>query len=55
MLRDDGRIAINVANTGRNPYTALNWHIGGRMMALGYQPRGEVVWDKGASAGASTA
>ena len=55
VLRDDGRIAVNIANTGRNPYIALNWLIGRRMMRMGYQPRGEVIWDKGASAGASTA
>lgn len=39
LLLDDGRIAVNVANTGRNPYTTLDWHIGERMMALGYRPR----------------
>ena len=55
VLQDGGRLAVNVANTGRNPYAPLNWHIGARLMALGYKPRGEVIWDKGASAGASTA
>lgn len=55
MLRPGGRLAVNIANTGRNPYTLLNWHIGARLMALGYQPRGEVIGDKQANAGASTA
>ncbi len=50
-----GRIAINVANTFRKPYLPLNAHITRQMLDLGFLMRGEIIWDKGASAGVSTA
>jgi modification methylase len=55
VLCRGGRIAINVANTWRKPYLPLNAFIAKQMIDLGFQMRGEIIWDKGASAGVSTA
>ncbi len=55
VLCRGGRIAINVANTWRKPYLPLNAFIARQMIDLGFQMRGEIIWDKGASAGISTA
>jgi site-specific DNA-methyltransferase (adenine-specific) len=50
-----GRACINVANLGRRPYIPLHSYIIGDMLKIGYLMRGEVIWDKAASAGVSTA
>jgi len=50
-----GRACVNVANLGRRPYIPLHTHIIAEMLEIGYWMRGEIIWDKGASAGASTA
>jgi site-specific DNA-methyltransferase (adenine-specific) len=55
VLVRGGRIAINVANTWRQPYIPLNAYIARQMVELGFLMRGEVIWEKGASAGISTA
>ncbi|MBI4789442.1 MAG: site-specific DNA-methyltransferase [Chloroflexi bacterium] len=55
VLCRGGRIAVNVANTWRKPYLPLNAYIARQMIDLGFQMRGEIIWDKGASAGISTA
>ncbi|MDE3088015.1 MAG: site-specific DNA-methyltransferase [Chloroflexota bacterium] len=55
VLVRGGRIAVNVANTWRKPYIPLNGYIARQLIALGLQMRGEIIWDKGASAGISTA
>ena len=55
VLCAGGRIAINVANTYRQPYLPLHSHIIGQMQTLGLHMRGEIIWDKGASVGVSTA
>lgn len=55
VLKNGGRIAINVANTGRKPYIPLSSYINIMMIELGFQCRGEIIWDKGASVGASCA
>jgi len=54
-LCEGGRIAINVANTNRTPYIPLNAIISSQMTSLGLLMRGEIIWDKGASVGVSTA
>ena len=54
-LTPGGRACINIANLGRKPYIPLHSHIIRDMHALGFQMRGEIIWDKGASAAASTA
>lgn len=55
VLSNGGRIAINVADTGRQPYLPLHVHITKQMLDLGFQMRGVVYWDKGPSVGVSTA
>lgn len=55
VLAPGGRACINIANLGRKPYIPLHAFIIRDMLALGFQMRGEIIWDKGASAAASTA
>jgi site-specific DNA-methyltransferase (adenine-specific) len=49
-----GRVIINIANTGRNPYIPLTTYYTNIMEHLGFLHRGVIVWDKGASAGKKT-
>ena len=55
VLVDGGRACINVANLGRRPYIPLHSYIIEDMLAIGFQMRGEIIWNKSASAGVSTA
>jgi site-specific DNA-methyltransferase (adenine-specific) len=55
VLVNGGRVAINVANVGRKPYLPLNCYISRIMQGIGFQMRGEIIWNKSASAGTSTA
>ena len=55
VLVPGGRACINVANLGRKPYIPLHAFILRDMLELGFLMRGEIIWDKGASASASTA
>lgn len=55
VLVPGGRMCINIANLGRKPYIPLHLHIARQVLDLGLQMRGEIIWDKGASAAASTA
>ena len=55
VLVSGGRACINVANLGRKPYIPLHSYIIHDMLDLGFQMRGEIIWDKGASASPSTA
>ena len=50
-----GRACVNVANLGRRPYIPLHSYIIGEMLDAGYLMRGEIIWNKAASAGSSTA
>lgn len=50
-----GRACINVANLGRKPYLPLASFVNRIMNELGFLMRGEIIWNKGSSAGASTA
>ena len=50
-----GRACINVANLGRKPYLPLHSFIIEDMQKLGFFMRGEIIWDKGSSAGTSMA
>lgn len=54
VLAPGGRACINVANVGRKPYIPLHSYIIEDMLAIGFQMRGEIIWDK-ASYGGSTA
>ena len=55
VLVPGGRACINVANLGRKPYIPLHAHIMEAMGNIGYLMRGEIIWNKGSSAGSSTA
>jgi DNA modification methylase len=55
VLVPGGRACVNVANLGRRPYIPLNAWIANSMLQLGYLMRGEVIWNKAASASPSTA
>lgn len=55
VLVTGGRVAINVANIGRKPYIPLHVHIINIMNKLGFLMRGEIIWNKSASAGTSFA
>ena len=55
VLVPGGRVCINVANLGRKPYIPLSHLIAADMNDIGYLMRGEIIWNKGASAGSSCA
>lgn len=55
VLVPGGRACVNVANLGRSPYIPLHTIIINLMLSQGYLMRGEIIWDKGTSAGISTA
>jgi len=55
VLAPGGRMVVNVANLGRKPYIPLSSHVNLMMNQIGFLMRGEVIWDKSASAGSSCA
>lgn len=55
VLVPGGRACINVANVGRRPYLPLHAYIVSIMLDLGFLMRGEIIWNKSASSGTSTA
>lgn len=55
VLVHGGRVCINVANIGRKPYIPLSDYISMMMIDLGFDMRGEIIWNKSAGAGVSTA
>jgi len=55
VLVPGGRVCINIANLGRKPYIPLHAFIIRDMLEIGFLMRGEVIWNKGSSAGSSTA
>ncbi len=55
VLINGGRACINVANLGRKPYIPLSDYISTMMINLGFNMRGEIIWNKAASASPSTA
>jgi modification methylase len=55
VLVPGGRACINIANVGRKPYIPLHASIMQDMIDLGFLMRGEIIWDKAASASSSTA
>ena len=54
-LATGGRACINIANIGRKPYVPLHAMVIEIMLDLGFLMRGEIIWDKSASAGGSCA
>lgn len=55
VLVNGGRACINVANLGRKPYIPLSDYISKIMIDMGFNMRGEIIWNKAASASPSTA
>jgi len=55
VLVPGGRACINIANLGRKPYIPLHAYIIEDMLEIGFLMRGEVIWNKGATASSSTA
>ncbi len=55
VLVPGGRLCINVANLGRKPYIPLHAFIAEQAIRLGFLMRGEIIWNKAASASPSTA
>ena len=55
VLVPGGRACVNVANLGRKPYIPLHSYVIADMADIGFLMRGELIWNKGSSAGASTA
>jgi DNA modification methylase len=55
VLAPGGRACINVANLGRKPYIPLHGFIIEQMTGIGFLMRGEIIWNKAASASPSTA
>ena len=55
VLVPGGRAAINIANIGRKPYIPLHAYMIKIMHDIGFHMRGEIIWNKGASAGISCA
>ena len=54
-LVSGGRACVNVANLGRKPYIPLHSWIIQDMLGIGFLMRGEIIWNKAASASPSTA
>ena len=55
VLINGGRACINVANLGRKPYIPLSDYISDMMIEIGFNMRGEIIWNKATSASPSTA
>ena len=50
-----GRACVNIANLGRKPYIPLHAYVIEDMLKIGFQMRGEIIWNKASSASSSTA
>lgn len=55
VLVNGGRACVNVANLGRKPYIPLATYINELMQDIGFNMRGEIIWNKASSASPSTA
>lgn len=55
VLNFGGRACINIANLGRKPYIPLTAYLNKIMVDIGFLMRGEIIWNKAASASPSTA
>ncbi|MCX7877269.1 MAG: site-specific DNA-methyltransferase [Ignavibacteria bacterium] len=55
VLVNGGRACINIANIGRKPYIPLSDYISKIMIEIGFNMRGEIIWNKSSGAGISTA
>ncbi|MDR0676318.1 MAG: site-specific DNA-methyltransferase [Elusimicrobiota bacterium] len=55
ILVNGGRLCVNLANIGRKPYIPLTDYVSRIMNYIGFNMRGEIIWNKGATASPSTA
>src|SRR3972149_4440593 len=55
VLVPGGRACVNIANVGRKPYIPLHAFVVNDMLRIGFRMRGEIIWNKAAGTGASTA
>ncbi|MDR3234378.1 MAG: site-specific DNA-methyltransferase [Planctomycetaceae bacterium] len=55
VLVNGGRACVNVANLGRKPYIPLSDYVSKMMIDIGFNMRGEIIWNKASSASPSTA
>lgn len=55
VLVPGGRACINIANLGRKPYIPLHAFVIQDLLEIGFLMRGEIIWNKAASASPSTA
>lgn len=55
VLVNGGRACVNIANIGRKPYIPLSDYVSKIMIDIGFNMRGEIIWNKVASASPSTA
>ena len=55
VLVPGGRLCLNIANLGRRPYLPLHSYIIRDLIDIGFLMRGEIIWDKGATASSSVA
>lgn len=55
VLVNGGRACVNVANVGRKPYIPLSDYLSRIMIDIGFNMRGEIIWNKASSASPSTA
>jgi site-specific DNA-methyltransferase (adenine-specific) len=55
VLVNGGRACINIANVGRKPYIPYHKFVIDQMLDVGFFMRGEIIWNKAAGAGSSTA
>ncbi|BAV94335.1 DNA-methyltransferase [Ichthyobacterium seriolicida] len=55
VLVNGGRACINVANLGRKPYIPISDYISKIMIDIGFNMRGEIIWNKSLSTGPSSA
>jgi site-specific DNA-methyltransferase (adenine-specific) len=55
VLVNGGRVCLNIANVGRKPYIPYHKFVIDFMLEIGFIMRGEIIWNKGAGAGTSTA
>ncbi len=55
VLVPGGRACVNLANLGRKPYIPLNSYVVQGLGQAGFLMRGEIIWNKAASASPSTA
>jgi len=55
VLVPGGRACINIANLGRKPYIPLHAFVIRDLLEMGFLMRGEIIWNKAASASPSTA